>query len=255
LNLIVNARDAMSGRGTLVISTDFPRLSGNEPELSAAQLPAGQYLAVRVKDDGPGMSREIAARAFEPFFTTKESGSGIGLPMVHGFARQSGGTAHIDTAPGRGTCITLYLPMETGSAAALPAPAPPDPATAVGRVLVVDDEPDLAAGMSDLLASNGYAVRQVRSGIEALSVLERDRFDVLLTDIAMRGMTGIELAEATARMQPDLAILLITGNPDSAREVTRWPVLDKAAITATLPAVIRRTIADQVQARARARAH
>ena len=116
-------------------------------------------------------------------------------------------------------------------------------------------EPDLAAGVCDLLATSGYSVQQAASGTEALSVLERDRFDLLLTDVAMRGMTGPELAKTAAEIYPGLAILLITGNPDSTRGTTRWPVLDKAAITAALPALIERVIADQDQARVRARAH
>ena len=250
LNLIVNAREAMSGNGTLAIATDLVRLSGNEPMLSGAKLPPGPYAALTVKDDGPGMSPEIAARAFEPFFTTKQSGSGIGLSMVHGFARQSGGTACIESAPGRGTCVRLYLPMDIASQAAKPVPVGGDTSGSSGRVLVVDDEPDLAAGVCDLLATSGYSVQQAASGTEALSVLERDRFDLLLTDVAMRGMTGPELAKTAAEIYPGLAILLITGNPDSAIGVTRWPVLDKGTINVTLPTLVGRTLAEQAQARA-----
>jgi signal transduction histidine kinase len=210
LNLAVNARDAMPGGGRLAIrARNLTLPSGSE------ELASGEYVELAVIDNGTGMSPEVAQRAFEPFFTTKGvgKGSGLGLSMVHGFATQSGGTVSIDSSPGRGTVVRLVLPR----AASAPEPveecaATQGPVSALGgRVLLVDDDSLVRASMLLALRSAGYEVEEAGSGADALNALRRAPADVLVTDYAMPGMTGTELAALARAMQPGLPVVLVTG--------------------------------------------
>ncbi|WP_375391691.1 PAS domain S-box protein [uncultured Sphingomonas sp.] len=203
LNLAVNARDAMPEGGTLTLAA-FP--VANPPD-----LPPGGYVALSVADSGHGMDAETMARAAEPFFSTKGvgKGTGLGLSMVHGLASQLGGAMRLDSRPGQGTRVALLLPVADAPAA----PSVPEiaaPADQAGRVLLVDDEPDVRAATADMLESLGFTVATAGSGAEALGKLAA-RPDVLVTDHLMPGMTGADLAVAARARRPDLKILVISG--------------------------------------------
>ena len=203
LNLVVNARDAMPGGGRLLLATDNVALEGH------ARLPAGPYVRVTVSDSGTGMSADVAARVFEPFFTTKPigKGTGLGLSQVHGFIAQSGGDISIESAPGKGTTLTILLPA-TGAAADAPAECMRE------KVLVVDDDADLAAMAATLFENMGYEVLVANSGKDALTLMERNPdVNVLFSDVMMPEMTGIELARIARRMYPDARIILTSGHP------------------------------------------
>jgi PAS domain S-box-containing protein len=230
MNLVMNARDAMPNGGRLSIETR---------NIAPAQLPVGldlqpgEYVVLAVRDVGAGMTPEVLARAFEPFFTTKDvgKGSGLGLSMVYGFAKQSGGGVHIDSAPALGTCVTIYLPRSRSPAR----PDEPDhadesPERGSGNVLLVEDDDEVREVSAMLLQRLGYRVTAVADGRQALSLLHgRDRFDVLFTDIAMPlGMSGVELASRARALRPGLRILLTTGHAGAdRRDHGGFPVLAK----------------------------
>jgi CheY-like chemotaxis protein len=219
LNLAINARDAMAGSGRLTITTanamlDQPLDDGDE------RIVPGDYVTIAVSDMGAGMPPEIARRAFEPFFTTKEvgKGSGLGLSMVYGFARQSGGTVVISSRVAHGTCVTLYLPSAGPAAPPRPrAEAARLPRQGTGeRILVVEDNPLVGAMASSMLSSMGYSPVVVINASSAIAELERpDPISLLLTDILMPGgMTGFDLARQVRRRWPDLPILFMSGFAD-----------------------------------------
>ncbi len=202
LNLLVNARDAMPNGGRVTLGTGN-RPAGH-PDLPP-DLEPGDYVLLSVVDTGTGMPPDILARALEPFFTTKSfgEGSGLGLPQAFGFARQLGGTLRLHSSPGGGTAAQLYLPRigAAASAAAMP-------------LLVVDDDDDVRSIAAALLREEGWTVQEAASGTEALRALAAEPFAALLADLAMPGMSGIELAEAAAAAQPGLPVVFLTGNPD-----------------------------------------
>ncbi len=214
LNLAINARDAMAGNGTLTLSAENVEVGPGEGEIGD-RPPAGEYVALRVADDGPGMAPEVAARAFEPFFSTKPigKGSGLGLAMVYGFARQSGGAVRLASTPGEGTTVELLL-RRAATQARSPAPAQ-SPGLAGGSetILVVEDDDDVRVTTVAVLADLGYQVLDARDARSALSILDGDeRVDLLLTDIVLRGgMRGTELAVEAARRRARLKILFATG--------------------------------------------
>ncbi len=185
------------------------------PQLST-ELSPGQYVSITVSDTGCGMSPSVLARAFEPFFTTKEQGkgTGLGLAQLYGFAKQSGGTARIDSREGEGTSVTIYLPrtreLSSGSEAPLVHRKPAERA----RILLVDDDDDVRMVAAALIEEIGYEVVAVESGEAALKALEMHRFSVLVTDVAMPGMTGVELARKTRLMAPHLPIIFASGYAD-----------------------------------------
>jgi PAS domain S-box-containing protein len=205
LNLVVNARDAMPDGGRIVISTRNVTLGHHE----AGSLPAGDYVRIAVSDTGTGMPPEVVSRAFEPFFTTKEvgKGTGLGLSQVYGFIKQSDGDVVIESKPGEGTTIAIYLP-------AVRSEAQEDRRAHVERVLIVEDEPDLMDVAASLFTSMGYDVVTASSGREAIDLLEQRDVDILFTDVVMpNGMDGIELASYTRAHYPDTKIMLASGYP------------------------------------------
>lgn len=229
LNLVINARDAMPGGGILTLTLTVEQLSGADAALAAAGLPGGRYVVVEVSDTGIGMSQEILARIWDPFFTTKEAGhgSGLGLPAVYGFARQSRGTAVATSEPGVGTRVRIILPQVDA-----PAPQPMSTPAYVrkgwGRILLVDDEPDLLDVMAETLNELGYTVSTAGSGEEALRVLSSQGFELMLSDVAMRRMSGIELARRAQASWPELKILLMSGFAAGAMPSDLpWPILEK----------------------------
>ena len=210
LNLTVNARDAMPEGGTITIA-------GREAgEADAADLPEGRYVCLSVADTGSGMDAETLARAQEPFFTTKGvgKGTGLGLPMVQGLAAQSRGRLTLRSQLGEGTTAEMWFPMAEAGAGGDPASAAPSPRVSSRSltVLVVDDDPLVLENTTAMLEDLGHRVVEARSGQEALNLLERrPGLDLVITDQAMPGMTGTQLAEQIARAQSGLPVILASG--------------------------------------------
>jgi PAS domain S-box-containing protein len=218
LNLAINSRDAMPTGGRLVLSIDNETLRAGKAALPQDPT-TGDYVVIAVTDTGFGMPRDVVERAFEPFFTTKQfgGGSGLGLSMVYGFARRSGGKAEIDSEPGRGTTVRIYLPRIPASEAALAETGPIDQQAPKGRerVLVVEDEPAVRELAMTMLRRLGYEVAGAQDGRTALEALERTGADLILTDVDLPGgMNGIELARTARQRLPALAVLLMSGFPD-----------------------------------------
>jgi len=211
LNLSVNARDAMPSGGTLEIAVT------EEWVAEQVNLANGQYLCIAVSDTGLGMDSQTLRQAIEPFFTTKNKGqgTGLGLSMVHGFAVQSGGDFSLTSKPGHGTTATLRLPASAEQADMEPQRSKTQ--TRLRRVsgvpvLLVDDEELVRSGTAEMLSDAGYIVLQASSGYEALAMLARHQnIKALITDYAMPGMTGAELARQAAQFNPSLPVLMITG--------------------------------------------
>jgi signal transduction histidine kinase/CheY-like chemotaxis protein len=220
VNLCVNARDAMSEGGKLVVSTANVALDG----AYAATHPdvvAGDYVRISVRDTGVGMPSEVRERAFEPFFTTKPlgKGTGLGLSQVYGFVKQSGGHVAIDSEPGRGTTIHLYLPRHKGKLGDNESwQAGPEAHLPGARdseiILVVDDEDKVRQLAVDALRELGYIVLQAPGGETALDLLEgQPRVDLLLTDVLMPGMSGSQLATEVEALRPEIKLLYMSGYP------------------------------------------
>ena len=218
LNLAINARDAMPDGGKLTIATANARLDGIAADTPA--LGPGDYICVAVTDTGTGMSAEVAARAFDPFFTTKPigQGTGLGLSMIYGFARQSNGHATIDSKPGQGTSVRLYLPRHHSSAVAgsASAAATAERSTTGETVLVVEDEPVVRAVILEMLAEQGYRTLEAVDGPSGLRILQgNEQIDLLITDVGLPGISGRQLADQALETRPGLKILFITGYAES----------------------------------------
>jgi len=211
LNLAVNARDAMPEGGDLSITARIETASAEHP----ASLAAGVYVGLAISDSGKGMDAETQQRAVEPFFSTKGvgKGTGLGLSMVHGLAAQLGGGIAIDSAPGRGTTITLWLPVSSGTASTDEVqPDQPVTAMARGTLLVVDDEALVRESTAEMLIDLGFEVLQASSAEEAMDLLRSGKVpDLLVSDHLMPGMTGADLAVEARRLQPGLPVLILSG--------------------------------------------
>jgi signal transduction histidine kinase len=245
VNLAINARDAMPSGGTLRIETRNVAAADRPQDVA---LDASSYVALVVRDSGTGMSEDVKAHAFEPFFTTKEvgKGSGLGLSMVYGLAKQLGGTVEIDSAPGQGTAVTFYLraaiaaAIEPAKTAAEEIPrAPGDRKT----VLVVDDDSNVRDVAANTLRRAGYEVIETDNATAALSVLERQRdISILVTDLVMPGMHGSQLVTEARRRRPMLPIMIITGYPGTEFQTDgadqRFPVLHKPFRPAELATMV-----------------
>jgi CheY-like chemotaxis protein len=221
LNLSINARDAMPQGGTLTVGTGNVWL--DERVARDRELTPGPYVVLRVSDTGVGMTRDVIARAFDPFFTTKPIGvgTGLGLSMIYGFARQSGGQVHIHSAVGLGTTVSLYLPRHAGEAEnAEPGQTRGEaPRAEQGeRVLLVDDEPTVRMLVTEVLEELGYTAIEAPDGAAGLLVLQSDaRIDLLITDVGLPGgMNGRQVADAGRALRPDLKVLFITGYAENA---------------------------------------
>lgn len=216
LNLCINARDAMREGGRLRIETTNNRLDRHAA--GKLGLDEDRYVAVTVADTGKGMTPEVIAKAFDPFFTTKPlgEGTGLGLSMTYGFARQSGGQVGLRSEVGKGTAVTLYLPCH--SEAAEPAHATPEsePAHAKGTgevVAVIDDEPIIRMLIAEALTDAGYAVLEAADGAAGLRLLAaHETIDLLITDVGLPGgIDGRQVADTARETRPDLKVLFITG--------------------------------------------
>jgi len=212
LNLTVNARDAMPGGGEIIIAAAADQASGRR----ADGLPPGSCVVLSVADNGEGMDEAILRQAVEPFFTTKGvgKGTGLGLSMVHGLAAQSGGQFLLHSRKGAGTVAELWLPRaEAAATPAAPRPEPPPTKPARRRtVLMVDDDPLVLVSTAAMLEDLGYTVVEAESGKQALELLGGGiPVDIVITDYAMPGMTGLQLAEELHKIRPRLGVLLATG--------------------------------------------
>ena len=209
LNLAVNARDAMPSGGILTIGLEQCIATAEQSELKS-----GAYVGLSVADTGEGMDAATLARAVEPFFSTKGvgKGTGLGLSMVHGLAEQSGGTFRLESRLGVGTKATLWLPVANSELKVPPPPEHADAPAAAATIVLVDDDALIATSTAALLEDLGHRVVEFRSGQEALAAIRAGlRPDLVITDHAMPGMTGVELASALREHEPDLPILLATG--------------------------------------------
>ncbi len=214
LNLSVNARDAMPDGGHLTIETANTELDDRYARLHQ-DVEAGQYVMVSITDTGIGMSPEVLERAFDPFYTTKGSGkgTGLGLSQVYGYVKQSRGHIKIYSEIDRGTAVKIYLPRHVGSGVAHPAPSTkPIPQGSVeDTILVVEDDRNVREMTAESLRELGYSVLQAADGPEALNLLEKERVDLIFTDIVMPQMNGRQLADAVTEKWPDIRILYTTG--------------------------------------------
>ena len=223
LNLAINARDAMPDGGTLTLSTRDVRLSAADVAGQDGVRP-GDYVEIAVADTGVGMDEATRTRAFEPFFTTKPigQGTGLGLSQLYGFAKQSGGAVRLDSAPGRGTTVQLYLPRHAIVQAddTLPTPkAEPEGAAAGAVVLLVEDEAQVRHVAAEALRDLGYQVLEAPTGVAALELLQdaRRRVDALVTDVGLPGgLNGRQVADAARLERPGLPVLFITGYAGTA---------------------------------------
>ncbi|QJU58217.1 PAS domain S-box protein [Sphingomonas sp. AP4-R1] len=221
LNLCINARDAMPDGGKLTIEAANKWL--DERAARQHDLPVGQYVSLCVTDTGTGMTPDVIAKAFDPFFTTKPlgEGTGLGLSMIYGFARQSGGHVRIYSEVGQGTTMCLYLPRHTEDAASdeeIELQADIVPAGDGEVVLVIDDEPTIRMLVAEILGESGYSVIEAPDGPTGLRVLESNtRIDLLITDVGLPGgMNGRQVADAARATRPNLRILFITGYAENA---------------------------------------
>ena len=222
LNLCINARDAMPDGGRITIETANRWM--DDRTARERDVAPGQYLSLCVSDTGTGMSPDVIARAFDPFFTTKPlgQGTGLGLSMIYGFARQSGGQVRIYSEVGQGTMVCIYLPRHRGEAG--------DPGQEADRhgdvpraiegetVLIVDDEPTVRMLVADVLGDLGYSALEAEDGASGLSILQsRARIDLLITDVGLpNGMNGRQVADAARVIRPGLKVLFITGYAENA---------------------------------------
>jgi CheY-like chemotaxis protein len=220
LNLSINARDAMPDGGRITIETANKWL--DQRAAKERDLPPGQYLSICVTDTGTGMPKEIVERIFDPFFTTKPigQGTGLGLSMIYGFVRQSGGQVRVYSEVGQGTTMCMYFPRfmgelveeSTGEDGAVNE-------TGDGEtVLVIDDEATVRMLVVEVLEEAGYRAREAEDGPSALKILQSDaRIDLLITDVGLPGgLNGRQVADAARRSRPELKVLFITGYAENA---------------------------------------
>jgi CheY-like chemotaxis protein len=225
MNLCINARDAMEGQGTLTVA--LRTASGAESVCTSCHQPArGDYVELAVSDTGPGIPQPVLDRMFEPFFSTKEvgKGSGMGLAMVHGIVHEYGGHIRVDTGPGQGAAVRVWLPAWHPDTAAARDAATSGSVASVrvsaeklhGRVLVADDEAPVRELMEDLLGSWGLKVTLAEDGLDAWERCgaEPDGFDLVVLDQTMPRMTGLAAAERLLRDCPGLPVILYTGHSE-----------------------------------------
>jgi PAS domain S-box-containing protein len=247
LNLAINARDAMPDGGVLAfVSRQIDMV--DDPELEP-----GSYVELAISDTGMGMSGEVASRAFEPFFTTKEvgKGTGLGLSMVYGMARQSGGTARIESTPGQGTSVKLYFRSAESAAAVDSTRGGGESAETAGEreaasILVVDDDPDVREFIAETLADMGYRVTQAADGREGLMAATRDKPDLVILDFIMPGLSGAEVANRLLAKTRSQAILFVSGYSETEavrRVAPNAPLLAKPFRADALDKAVRGALA------------
>jgi len=225
MNLVVNAYEAMPGGGKIIVSTENVVVDGDlyppRPEQEA-----GRYVCLSVIDTGVGMDAETRQRIFEPFFSTKEEGTGLGLSVVYGVVRQHGGWIDVDSEPGRGCTLRIYLPavFENLVYEAAESDLKIEPRGSGQRILLVEDADSVRAAVRDMLRSGGYEVVGVETAEQALYVFERDggEFDLVFSDVVLPDGDGLQLVEFLRSRKPGLPVLLSSGYPD---QKSQWPVI------------------------------
>ena len=250
LNLVANARDAMPEGGALTLAAGNREL---EDTVARRQLGAevGAFVLLEVSDQGVGMDRATVERIFEPFFTTKEKGkgTGLGLSSVYGIVRQNGGVIRVESTPGEGSTFRIYLPRAEGE---LPAPALESSKTVVRggeTVLLVEDDDAVRTLLSQLLREQGYSVLEARDGREALAVAAvAERFDLLLTDVVMPHLGGVETAGRLRAERPDLPVVFLSGYADTLPDTAHEPGMRLLA-KPVAAAVLARTLRELLDAR------
>ena len=248
-NLVINARDALPNGGEVHVGVSRATIDGPEKPADAA---AGEYVRLDVRDNGTGMTPEIVQHLFEPFFTTKEvgTGTGLGLPFVDGIARHAGGFVTIETAPGKGTTVAVFIPVATAATAA-PSRAnvsrhlvPPRAAT----ILLVEDEQGVRATTARILTHAGYKVIAIGTAAEAVEVYEKApaAVDLLLTDVVMPDMHGPELAERMLARRPELPVVFMSGYsdvmPTTGTATAQMAFVPKPFAAASLVATVERLL-------------
>lgn len=221
LNLCINARDAMPDGGRIVIEASNRTIE--EQAAKTRNIVRGDYVTLAVSDNGVGMSPEIMERVFEPFFTTKPIGlgTGLGLSMIYGFAKQSGGEVRVHSHVGQGTTVTIFLPRHSAAEVILPdlgSDTADRSAKSGERVLVIDDEPLVRMLVVDVLEDLGYSAIEAGDGPEGMHVLQSgERIDLLITDVGLpKGMNGRQVADAARQLRPGLKVLFVTGYAENA---------------------------------------
>ncbi|HEX6635585.1 MAG TPA: PAS domain-containing protein, partial [Usitatibacter sp.] len=227
LNLSINARDAMPGGGRLIIEAANAH-PGRKRRGPAPPAERGDYVLLTVSDSGTGIPSEHLERVFEPFFTTKDpgKGTGLGLPMVYGFVKQSGGHVTLESEPGRGTTVNLFLPRAPVRAPSSPAPEPGgEGENHSGSILLVEDDALVRRAAQRQLASLGYRVMEAGTAAEALAILRGGaHVDLLFTDVVMPGMGGPDLAREARALRPSLKVLFVSGyTGDAMADPERFP--------------------------------
>jgi signal transduction histidine kinase len=243
VNMALNARDAMPKGGALVITAENVNLSSADT-LAAIE---GEFVALRITDTGCGIAPDVLPKVFDPFFTTKEAdkGTGLGLSQVHGFAHQSGGTVHIESEVGRGTTVTIYLPRSQEAPHAAADDSGVESVTG-GRVLVVEDNPEVLAVCISMLEQLGYETYAVSGAPAALEVIEKQSFDLVISDIVMPGMDGMALANSIRARKPEVPVLLVTGfNPSVGQ--SEFPIVRKPFDISVLSRAVAGLIAEAKQ--------
>jgi PAS domain S-box-containing protein len=233
LNLSINARDAMRHGGFLTIAATNVTLDA-ETTRALGEIAAGDYVRMTVTDTGVGMAQEVRERAFEPFFTTKPTGlgTGLGLSMVYGFARQSGGFVHLASDIGTGTTVTIYLPRAAEIARTEDAPPSAAPSGFGETVLVIDDVDAVRMLMVDVLADRGYDVIEAENGSQAIPIINSSRkIDLLVTDVGLPGLNGREIAGHARTRRPGMKVLFVTGYAAEAAAIQGFLEPGMALIT------------------------
>jgi signal transduction histidine kinase len=248
LNLAVNARDAMDGTGKLTIRSRNVTMEAN----SVGDIRAGEYLVIEVTDTGCGMTPEVKERAFEPFFTTKAvgKGTGLGLSQIFGFAHQSGGEVGIESAIGKGTTVSIYLPRTDAQASnvrAHPAMARADEDMTVpgARILLVEDDPRVRTATVGALEDLGYEPIACAGGAEALALFDSMDFDLVISDVIMPEMTGPEMVRELKSRRHDIAVLFVTGyvGEGEGDDLVGYDLLRKPFTVSTLASAVASALA------------
>jgi PAS domain S-box-containing protein len=255
VNLAVNARDAMPDGGRLVIDTRVVELDRDFLQEHPDAVP-GRYVRVTVEDSGTGMDPEVAARAFEPFFSTKRKGegTGLGLATVYGIVTAAGGLISVYSEPGEGTVFRVHLPAVDSDAVRAPGERAVELTGRGESVLLVEDEDSVRALAKRILTEGGYRVSALSQGSDALPLLEDPRrdFDLLISDVVMPGMRGVELVRRALELRPELPVLMMSGyttplEEDDRRAMAEAPLLEKPFSRRDLLGQVRELL-DQVEA-------
>ena len=249
LNLAINARDAMPTGGTLTISTHAVAVA-DDPEMAD-----GDYIELAICDTGTGMPLDVAARAFEPFFTTKEvgKGTGLGLSMVYGVARQSGGTARIESVPGEGTTVKLYFrraddDVEAGEELLVDRAA--ERTSGSSSILVIDDDPDVRDFIVASLVELGHRVSEASDGTSGLALFAAERPDLVVIDFIMPGLSGADVARRILKEVPEQRLLFVSGYSETAaitRAAPDAPLLTKPFRADALDAAVRDALGKSIE--------